>query len=306
MTIKEGTIFQCSHSKASDFPCNHQRDTVIMFISTLALLTVASLMISSQAYDIIIVNESTEKIIPRVQSLGSPGDAPDEAGFLSSRFERIYDNTNPWLNHPSMAVKEGDVRHMSVLVNGVESVDCGRVTFRAGTEVTFHANRECILTPLPVVTNTASYTLAANIYAYAWTVDDFLVDDIYGSERYYADGPNDLYWKAYDPLKQSNITFEAVEHTRRDLTDIKIVTKRSNPCGSRPMNNAVGCEVQAKNKFVATYDPVLNPDLPPGEYSGIAKIKGEKWGGTKESMFYMNIEITKSDSTTRARGRDEF
>ena len=275
-----------------------------MFISPLFLLTVASLAISSQAYEVVIVNESTEKIIPRVQSLGSPGDAPDEAGFLFPQFERIYDNTNTWLNHPTMAIKEGDIRHMSVLINGVESVDCGRVTFRAGTEVTFHANRMCTLTPLPLVTNTASYTLSANIYAYAWTVDDFMVNDT--SERYYADGPDDLYWKAYDPLKQSNITVEAVEHSRRDLVDIKIWTKRTNSCGSHTMNNAVGCQVQAKNKFVATYDPALNPDLPPGEYSGIGKIRGEKWGGGKESMFYLNIEIMKSDSTTRVRGRDEF
>lgn len=135
-----------------------------MFISQLFLVIVASMAISSQAYEIVIVNESTEKIIPRVQSLGSPGDAPDEAGFLLPQFERIYDNTNSWLNHPSMAVKEGDSRHMSVLINGVESVDCGKVTFRAGTEVTFHANRACTLTPLPLVTDTTSYTLAANIY----------------------------------------------------------------------------------------------------------------------------------------------
>ena len=307
MTIKR-TSFQCNHSS---FPLvkhslqTHQQDTVIMFVSPLFLLTVASLAISSQAYEIVIVNESTEKIIPRVQSLGSPGDAPDEAGFLNPQFERIYDNTNPWLNHPSMAVKEGDIRHISLLINGVESVDCGRVTFRAGTEVTFHANRECTLTPLPLVTNTASYTLPANIYAYAWIVDDFLVSDTGTSERYYADGPDDLYWKNNEH-RQSNITFEAVEHSRRDLVGIKIWTKRSNPCGYYPMNNAVGCEVTAKNKFVATYDPELNPDLPPGEYSGIAKIKGEKWGGGKESMFYLNIEITKSNPTTRDRRREEF
>ena len=135
-------------------------------------------------------------------------------------------------------------------------------------------------------------------------MDDFLVNDT--SERYYADGPDDLYWKGYDPITQSNITIEAVEHSRRELVDIKVWTKRTNPCGSHTMNNAVGCEVQAKNKFVATYDPVLNPNLPPGEYSGVAKIKGEKWGGGKESTFYMNIEISKSGPATRARGRDEF
>ena len=38
--------------------------------------------------------------------------------------------------------------------------------------------------------------------------------------------------------------------------------------------------------------------------SGIAKIKGDKWGGGKESIFYLNIEITKSG--TRTSRRDEF
>ena len=269
-------------------------------ISPLCLLTVVSLAISSWAFEIVILNESPDMIIPRVQALGS-SDAPDQAGFLLPHFERIYDNTNSWLNTPSMAVKEGDVRTMSVLINGVEAVDCGSVTFRTGTEVTFTANRQCTLIPLPVVTNTASYTLPVNIYAYAWIVDDFMVNE--STERYYADGPDHLYWKV-EYNKKSNITIEAVEHSRHELVDIKVWTMRVNPCSTLYMNNAVGCEVQAKNKFVATYDPALNPDLPAGEYSGIAKIKGDKWGGGKESIFYLNIEITKSG--TRTSRRDEF
>ena len=272
---------------------NETLPLAMRLLSPLFLLTVVSLAISSWAFEIVILNESQDKIIPRVQALGS-SDAPDQAGFLLPHFERIYDNTNSWLNTPSMAVKEGDIRTISVLINGVEAIDCGRVTFRTGTEVTFTANRQCTLTPLPLVTNTASYTLPVNIYAYAWIVDDFMVNE--STERYYADGPDHLYWKGNEYNTKSNITIEAVEHSRRELVDIRVWTMRVNPCTTHCMNNAIGCQVQARNKFVATYDPTLNPDLPAGEYSGIAKIKGDKWGGGKESMFYLNIEIAKSAS----------
>ena len=72
------------------------------------------------------------------------------------------------------------------------------------------------------------------------------------------------------------------------------------------MNNAAGCEVQAKNKFVSSFDLALNPVLPDGEYSGIAKIKGDKWGGGKESSFFLNIEISKPANSRKHGRRDEF
>ena len=71
-------------------------------------LTLASLSTTSWAYDVLIINQLDGPVNPYIQSLGD-GEAPDSAGFLNSSKDRVYDNRNPFLNHPSMGVKEGDV-----------------------------------------------------------------------------------------------------------------------------------------------------------------------------------------------------
>ena len=98
-------------------------------------LTLAYLSISSWAYEIVIVNESQENVIPYVEANGA-GEAPDQESYLFPGSERVYDNSNAWLSHPSMNVQEGGTRSMSIYVpTAQEKRPCGDVKFQGGSVV---------------------------------------------------------------------------------------------------------------------------------------------------------------------------
>ena len=251
-------------------------------------LTLASLSTTSWAYDVLIINQSDGPVNPYIQSLGD-GEAPDAAGFLNSSKDRIYDNRNPFLNHPSMGVKEGDVRSISIYdPSAIKFRPCGDIKFEGGKVITYDGTT-CIATTMPLVDKTQAYQKRGSDTdsSFGWVIEHFDIDDV--TARIYADGPEDLVWSL--PSGNAVITFKAVEHSTHNLQDIKVNGYKTDPCGHWPMNDGAACDAPIDTNLHVVYDTALNPNLPAGKYSGIAKIFGRLWHGGDESTAYVNLEI---------------
>ena len=248
-------------------------------------LTLTLLFMNSRAFEVVLVNEASVPIIPRVQPAGSSCDAPDQEGLLASGDERAYDNANAWLSTPLMNVQEGNIRTMSVVTNA-QVVKCGSITFHLGTVVTYTADGQCSTAPMHTIDSEDGYSFWIDIRKYAWIIAD------------YAEGPTTYIWEGGAEAK-TTVTFHAVEHTSKATQDIDTLMSRSNECLTRRMNDAITCTRQTKTSFTADkYDASLNPDLPSGHYSGLAKVKGQRWDDAGDvKYFYLNLEVTVNWST---------
>ncbi len=251
------------------------------------ILTLAALSVTSLAYDIVIINDSPNPVIPFVQSLGTSGEAPDSmGGYILSGKERVYDNANVWLNSAAMAVEEGETRTVSIFDGLTTELKlCGSVMFEAGTVLTYKSG-ECVKTSAASVTNTDRFKLFAPYVSYGWIVENFDTGDV---SRTYATGPTKLNWTG--AIGTTTIVYQAVEHTTKQIVDINLKAYKSDPCSSSNLiNDAAGCQVQRKTYLHAVYEPAMNPDLPTGSYSGIANLFGSQWHGGEEINTYLNIE----------------
>ncbi len=253
-------------------------------------LTLAALSVTSLAYDIVIINDSPNPVIPFVQSLGTSRKAPDSVGgYILAGKECVYDNANVWLNSAAMAVEEGETRTVSIFDSVTTEIKlCGSVMFEAGTVLTYKGG-ECVKTSAALVTNTDRFKLFAPYITYAWIVENFDTGNV---SRQYATGPTKLIWSG---AGTTTIVYQAVEHTTKQIVDINLKAYKSNRCGRfKLINNAARCEVPRKNYLHAVYESAMNPDLPAGSYSGIANLLGRQGNnGGEEINTYLNIEIKK-------------
>ena len=256
-------------------------------------LILALLFVNSRAFQIVLENKGLVPIVPRVQALGFPDheDVPDKAGYLFSKTERVYDNANAWLNRPFMAVKEGDTRTMSFVANGADIINCGSVTFKRGTVVTYKHDGTCVTSMMPTIDDETEFLYNIENPKYSWVVDEFRLSP--HNERFYARGPN-KYVLSGEKVK-SIVAFEAVEHNTGELATIKTTVWRPNGCYMHAMNDAVGCQGRFTSALMAgKYDAGINPGLKPGHYSGVAKIRGEQWDQAGNVEFiYLNLEVVK-------------
>ena len=256
-------------------------------------LTLASLSTTSWAYDVLIINKSDGPVKPYIQSLGDE-ETPDTAGYIDSSKDRVYDNMNSFLNHPSMKVKEGDIRSISIYDPcAIKSRPCGDIKFEGGTVIAYDGT--CITTTMPLVNKRQSYQqrgLSDTINS-AWVIKHFDIDDV--TARIYADGPETFEILSAPDWDESIITFKAVEHSTHNLQDIKVYGYRTDSCGPAAMNDQVGCFTQPIDDYLhVVYDTALNPNLPAGKYSGIVKIFGKLagWTGRNELTVFVNLEIS--------------
>ena len=259
-----------------------------------SVLLILALFAYSKAFQVVLVNRAEVKVLPQVQIHDSSAEAPDYEGFLRPSYERVYDNGDSWLNSPSMAVKEGDIRTVS-FVNGRKISKCGRVTFKRGTVVAYTADGSCSIEPMPTIDSKTPFSSLNEHFSYAQVVSVFYTGASDDDDRYYARGPA---WQIWDGTPgSSTVTFQAVEHSSGRLNEIKTLMRRYNGCARYQINDAVGCS-SAENPIsklhADKYDHHLNPFLPPGRYSGVAKIKGAKWGSSDDvQVIYLNLEVVK-------------
>ena len=253
-------------------------------------LTLAALSVTSLAYDIVIINDSPNTVLPFVESLGKKN-IFNMGGYIRAGRERVYDNANVNLNSAAIAVEEGDTRPVTIYnIVTNELISCGSIKFEDGTVLTYKGD-ECVKTSAALVTNTDGFQLFAPYVSYGWTVENFDTGDVF-STRTYATGPTKLIWSS--KTGTTTIVYQAVEHTTKQIVNINLKAYGSNPCRhSLLINNAAGCSVPRKNYLHAVYEAAMNPDLPAGSYSGIAKLFGRKWHGGEEINTYLNIEIKK-------------
>ena len=257
-------------------------------------LFLALLLVNSRAFEIVLVNEADVPILAQVQSLDSD-EVPDMEGYLSAGNERVYDNGNEWLSTSSMDVQEGDTRKMSVVANGNEVSACGDITFKRGTVVAYKPDGTCMTSIMHTFDSTKEFSFRIFEPEYAWIVANFNtgVDE---GDRYYAKGPQE-YVNNNHHSERSTITFQVTPHNSESgmLYEAYAKIGRGNQLHWYEMNNAKKSEVTTNSRFHAeTYNPILNPELPSGRYSGVVKLRGEKWENAGDvEYFYLNLEIDK-------------
>ncbi|AXB31017.1 hypothetical protein DSB67_05260 [Vibrio campbellii] len=88
------------------------------------------------------------------------------------------------------------------------------------------------------------------------------------------------------------MTINAVNDLTGQKYPIILEMWRSIGYGHTPsMNNAVVVYDIDQSDFHASYKPELNPDLPEGRYTGIVKIKSQKWLNVPEGKYSFNLGV---------------
>ena len=266
-------------------------------VTKFALLGAPLMMSNAMAYSLIIDNHTEQHLIPYIESMD--GLAPDSVnGWLSPGKERIYDKRSGWLKEPSMGVISGSVR--AVEIGGAS---CGNVEFKGVQKIELSESVEglrCTVSQVPQVTESTDYVLPVKELKVAYTIDKFKNNGDKNIPKSYAVGPTEQFWShnGEDSYAKSIVTINAVNDLTGQKYPINLEMWRSIGYGHTPaMNNAVvvydidQSDYIDQSDFHASYKPELNPDLPEGRYTGIVKIKSQKWLNVPEGKYSFNLGV---------------
>ena len=191
-----------------------------------------------------------------------------------------------------MGVISGSVR--AVEIGGVS---CGDVEFKGVQKIELSESVEglkCTVSQVPQVTESTDYVLPVKELKVAYTIDEFKNNGDKNIPKLYAVGPTEQYWNANleDAGKKGTVTINAVNDLTGQEYPIILEMWRSIGYGhTSAMNNAaVVCDIE-QSDFHASYKPELNPDLPEGRYTGIVKIKSQKWLNVPEGEYSFNLGV---------------
>lgn len=262
-------------------------------VTMFALLSApVMLMSNAKAYSLIIDNHTEQLLLPYIE--GMDGLAPDSVNsWLAPGKERIYDKRSTWLNEGAMGVKSGSVR--AVEIGGVS---CGDVEFKGVQKIELSDSVEglkCIVSQVPQVTESTNYVLPVAERKVAYTIDEFKNNGDKDVPKLYAVGPTEQYWAPdswEDKYGRGTVTINAVNNITGQEYPIIVEMWRSIGYAMTPaINNAIGISEIEKSDFHASYKAELNPDLPEGHYTGIVKVKSQKWFNVPESKFSFDLGV---------------
>jgi len=255
-----------------------------------AMLSVPLVITSNaMAYSLIINNHTDQQLIPYVEGLD--GLAPDSVNsWLAPGKERIYDKRSTWLNEAAMGVQSGGVR--AVEIGGVS---CGDIEFKGVQRIELSERIEglkCTVSQVPQVTESTNYVLPVAQIKVAYTIDKFKNSDDKDVPESYAVGPTEQFWSNGRLGKKTKVTINAVNDlTGQEHPIILEMSREHGYAGITEMNNAVSMYDLKQSDFRASYNPELNLDLPEGNYTGIVKIKSQKWYNVPEGKFSFNLGV---------------